>query len=315
MDPITHMVVGVALATLSDSPVTLTNPIYVGAALGSLAPDIDILYRVKGEIEYLRQHRGVSHSLLGITGLASLITLMLVFLHPESSILTLFISTLLGTISHIALDYLNPHGIQALWPLNRKRYHWSLLNGVDPFLIGLSLIIILIHKYYPTVSEIMILGYVGYVLFRWWMSKKVYLLLKRKFENHKIEKIITMPSLLSLWKWDFIIENGKALTTGEVKYFSQSFRVIRTLKKYEHKIISKALNSSIGKLFCDFTPYVYICPVQNENNEKVLEFIDLRYRLKKDFLHSAVIVYNNDDELEKAVFHPFSKKRKIQLVG
>ena len=60
MDPISHGMVGLAIATISGEPIV--GAVSIGTTLGAMAPDLDILAQFKGHLSYLKNHRGMSHS-------------------------------------------------------------------------------------------------------------------------------------------------------------------------------------------------------------------------------------------------------------
>ena len=69
MDTGTHFVMGIALGGLaaidpviSDSSVT-AQAVMLGTILGSQAPDIDTVLKLKNNAVYIRNHRGITHSL------------------------------------------------------------------------------------------------------------------------------------------------------------------------------------------------------------------------------------------------------------
>jgi len=313
MDPITHLVVSISLTALSGTP-SPDHSVYTAAALGSLVPDLDFILRIKGEIFYLNQHRGASHSAFGSILISGLLALFLSAIYPQTAWSTIFFWALVGTGSHMMLDFFNPHGIQFLWPLKRKRYHYSLLNGIDPILVLISLLIICHNIFYFLPVHYLGITYLLYLFWRWAMAKSAYRLIKNRLgKKGEITNIITMPSLFSLWSWDFLVVGDKKIIAGDVRCFARSFRIATTLNKHNETIVSRVLDDYIGKLFLDFTPYVHIC-LKRVNQKIILEFIDLRYRINDKFLHSAVVVFNEKEELEKAVFYPFSKNRGITLV-
>lgn len=315
MDPLTHIMVGLGLASYSGTPLSFGSPLYTAVTLGSLIPDLDFVWGIKGEISYLSEHRGASHSVLGIAALSFLSAALISLFFQDTPYGSLFLWTLAGSVSHILLDFLNPHGIQLLWPFKRKRYHWSLLNGFDPFLVAGSILII-INAHGQIIAPTLGLSfYAVYIIFRWAMSVSAYQYLWKRFDRSQAKKTVIMPSLFSLWRWDFFIDNGNTITAGDIRPFRKDFHIATTLKKSTDSIITKALQYKVGKMFYDFTPYMHILPVKRENNEIILEFIDLRYRIKDSFLHSAVAVFNENEELETAFFCPFSKKKQIPLPG
>lgn len=69
MDTATHLVMGIGLAGLSFvDPVVASDPKLAGAVmlatiLGSQAPDADTALRLKDNAIYIRNHRGITHSL------------------------------------------------------------------------------------------------------------------------------------------------------------------------------------------------------------------------------------------------------------
>lgn len=314
MDPITHILVGIALTTCSGAPVSPDNPTLWAATLGALIPDGDLIYRLKGEVPYLNRHRGSSHSLIGVIVLSAMTAALLYLFFTAAGFQDLFYWALAGGCSHLLLDFFNPHGIQALWPLNKKRYHWSLLNGVDPFVLLISLLIIFSGTHSPTVSRFLFLWYGVYLLWRWTMSRRVVNTIKEHFTGAGPARIIAMPAVFSLWTWDFVVYCHLTVITGEIRYFSQEYRVMSILKKYEDKTLKTILNTKIGRFFSEFTPYFYVHLKSRDDNKTVLEFIDLRYRVKNRFLHSATAVLDEQGEIMEAFFHPFSKNRHIPLI-
>ncbi|SDC31026.1 inner membrane protein [Candidatus Frackibacter sp. WG11] len=99
----------------------------LGAALGSLVPDLDQRnIKLSRKIPLLSwilkflgiKHRGISHSILGImiTALFSLSLIRLKFIN-----MVLVYGFLIGYLSHILMDLFNPGGVTLFWPKN-KRY-------------------------------------------------------------------------------------------------------------------------------------------------------------------------------------------------
>ena len=69
MDTGTHFVMGIALGGLAtldpvvvDGSVT-AQAVLVGTILGSQAPDIDTILKLRNNAVYIRNHRGITHSI------------------------------------------------------------------------------------------------------------------------------------------------------------------------------------------------------------------------------------------------------------
>src|SRR6056297_2806369 len=104
MDPITHALAGSVVASFSGNSLSLTDPLYLGAILGSVVPDLDIVYQLKGDVSYLKNHRGFSHSIPGLILLSTLISGILFFLFPNIVFSKLLFWTFAGACSHTLLD-------------------------------------------------------------------------------------------------------------------------------------------------------------------------------------------------------------------
>jgi len=106
----------------------------IAAGLGSLAPDIDnsnswlgrLLPFISKPIEKRFGHRTLLHSIFAILSLVAIAvaTKTLDLLNPATS--QLFISFVIGYISHILLDCTSTQGVKILYPLSMK-------NAVFPF--------------------------------------------------------------------------------------------------------------------------------------------------------------------------------------
>ncbi|GAW92056.1 membrane-bound metal-dependent hydrolase [Calderihabitans maritimus] len=315
MDPVTHTLAGLAAASFSGQAFSLTNPVYLGAALGSLAPDLDILYQLKGEVVYLKNHRGMSHSLPGLIGFSGLIAFVLHLFFPTTSFSFIWWWTFLGAVSHSLLDLLNSHGLRLFWPLSNKLIALNLLNITDPIFLFILTGITFGSFISPELVRVSVMALIAYLLLRFVLTGIIHGYLRRKFHGEKIKKIVVMPALLSIWKWYFLVETETTCYTGEMGVFSWALTIYAKLEKHrENRIIKAAMESTIGRIFREFTPHFYVIYQQLGNNH-VVRFLDLRYYLKKEFLHSATVVFNQHCELREQFFHPFSRSRKIKVTG
>ena len=114
MDNITHTLTAVALsqAGLNRKTRFATLALVVGANL----PDIDLVWAHGGSASYLKHHRGITHSFLGITVLAALLAAIIYFAGrraapkknaPPLDARWLFFLCWIGTASHLLMDFTN----------------------------------------------------------------------------------------------------------------------------------------------------------------------------------------------------------------
>lgn len=315
MDPITHALVGAAVAGLSGGEVSITNPVYLGAIMGAVAPDLDIVYQLRGDVQYLKQHRGFSHSIPGLALISGGIAAGLVLFFPEYAFIQLFFWTMLGALSHTLLDILNSYGAQIFGPYSQKRYSLNLLMITDPILFLILFGVFLLPGSIEVKSLVGIIGFMIYLGFRLYLRLRVENLLKSRYRNSSINKLAVMPSMMSLWTWDFLVETDKKYFIGQVYSFNCRLKIKRKLIKPKmNQIIENALASKLGQFFKEFTPHYFIDFKKTENDEYVINFLDLRYCLKKGFLHTATMAFDKKYQQVEAIFHPYSKARKVDIV-
>jgi inner membrane protein len=116
------------------------------AALGAVAPDIDITFQRFSDRDprlYIFTHGGITHSIAGavaVSLLVALIALPAATLIGYSTPSLLAIAAILaGALSHIFLDYLAYPGIPLLYPATDKKYTTGIAAGPTPWLMIASI--------------------------------------------------------------------------------------------------------------------------------------------------------------------------------
>lgn len=308
MDPITHAVIGVTVSKIAGSNVELSNAAQMGIIVGSVFPDVDILLQKWGDYVYLKNHRGATHSIVGLLTSAVVITAALAGIYKDSHIISIFLWTLLGLGSHSFFDLFNAYGAKLLWPFSNKKFTWNLLIVFDP----VFLLILLGFIFSSGSYRYEFMGLFGAYL--------AALALLRYLAKHKLEKrfdcscerISILPSISGLFKWHFVLETDELNIVGQKKFFNKEYEIIKTLPKVENPDIDRAAISPVGKFFNEFTPLSHI------THEKVGElsrytFTDMRYYVKNNFLHHAVLEMDDNDNIINASFNPYSMKRRALI--
>lgn len=134
MDNLTHTMVGAMLARAG------LNRVGRGATLALLLAvnisDIDILAAPWGALNYLKYHRGLTHSVVATPLLALAVTALVRLLRRqgEFSWARMYGVALVGVATHPVLDLMNTYGVRLLAPFSETWYSWDLLHIVDPWL-------------------------------------------------------------------------------------------------------------------------------------------------------------------------------------
>lgn len=220
MDPVTHAIIGMAVSTAGQGRFALTNPVTAAAALGAVIPDGDIVLKIWGNSLYLKNHRGVSQSLLFMPIEAAIASGALKILFTGTPFTMLFFWSLSGLLSHVIFDLLNSYGVRAFWPFIKKKNSLSLIAITDPFVLLFSVLSIM-YSYmgdqYDLRILIMFLIYIlGKVLFRFYGHAMIE---KRFSDGYDVEKIHILPSMIAIHKLHYIVETPKYKIVGEFNIF------------------------------------------------------------------------------------------------
>lgn len=154
MDNVTHSLAGLVLAesivqirrTRGDAPSRGFHAIAgtVGVIAANL-PDADLAYAGPimggGKLGYLLHHRGHTHTVI-VALLGALLTYWIARAfwrrrHPEgttSDARWLLALCVVGTLSHLVLDWTNSYGVHPFWPVNDRWFYGDAVFIVEPWL-------------------------------------------------------------------------------------------------------------------------------------------------------------------------------------
>lgn len=310
MDPVTHALVGMGLSKLGGLPMNVDNPAFVGTVVGAVVPDLDIVLQKWGDYVYLKNHRGVSHSFIGLGVLAGVITACLLPFYKQMDFWNVFMWTLFGCLSHSFMDLLNSYGVQLLWPFYKKRIGFGLFIITDPFIVGLLLLYVISAQ---SMNMTILTGLIIYVLLRILMMYSIKYKVRHYFDVNK-QNVNVIPSMIGIFKWHFIVQKSNRMIIGEKSVFKSKIKIIQELKALESKLLNRIIHTPIAKFFAEFTPFYHIAWSEAE---KMFKFIDVRYYIKStdSFLHHATAKVSDEFEVLDQKFHPYSMRRNVEIPG
>ncbi|MBO9549153.1 metal-dependent hydrolase [Pseudomonas sp.] len=137
MDSITQAVLGAALQGTVLGRIQGRRSLICGAALGTV-PDLDVVIRYADPVSQMTYHRGFSHSLFVLTGLALLLAWLVNWLArtrwPDKgyTFSRLFLAFWLVLVTHPILDAFTVYGTQLFWPLAFTPLSWAAVFIIDP---------------------------------------------------------------------------------------------------------------------------------------------------------------------------------------
>ena len=312
MDPLTHVIVGAAVAVIGGAEVSIADPVLIAVVLGAVSPDLDIVYQYWGHYAYLKHHRGFSHSIPGLLGFAGIIGLIMTLVFPQTGFWTFFLWSFIGALSHSLMDLLNSYGVMLFYPFSKKKYTLNLLMITDPvFVAGNIGIIYAGYENNGWLWPIVVVTGV-YLFFRLLMRRRAERLIRKYYGVH-VEKLVVMPSFIGLFKWDFIVRVNKKNIVGQLNLVTCRLQIHQRLKLATEEIAEKLERTKIGKIFKEFTPFCHI-HCEEQDDKLIGRFIDMRYYVRNSFLHHATVIMDKEkDMVEKALFQPYSLKNQIEI--
>ncbi|GAA0639323.1 metal-dependent hydrolase [Halomonas beimenensis] len=133
MDTLTQAALGAAIGGTVLGRRLGRKAVLIGAGLGTL-PDLDVLIDYGDAVANVTRHRGFSHSLFLLSGLAMILAWLARRLHPARDISLGRWGAFFGLclLTHPLLDALTTYGTQLWWPLGGRPTAWPLVFIIDP---------------------------------------------------------------------------------------------------------------------------------------------------------------------------------------
>ncbi len=303
MDTATHVVMGFAIGGLATlDPVVAettvnTQSVLVAAIIGSQIPDIDTLLKLKNNAVYIRNHRGITHSLPAVLLWSILVAFFVNLIFPGSSLTHLWIWSLVAVSLHVFVDIFNAYGTQALRPISSKWVALGMINTFDPYIFGIHVIGIVIWLLGGNPGFTFLIMYVIialYYVLRYIMQQMVKSAVLRTVPD--ADKII-IASTMYFNQWRI------AVTTKDHFYVGRAFRRSVTIfDKFKRipipdtDLIQAAKKDKNISAFLSFSP-VYRWEIKKYDDYTEVRFIDLRYRSNGHYPFVAIVKLTDDLEI------------------
>lgn len=276
-----------------------------------MLPDIDIVTHVKGRLNYLLKHRGASHSLLALGGLAFGLGTVIYSFFPETSWNTIVFWALVGTLSHGLVDLLNSYGAEMLWPFYKKKLTVDMIMLTDPVLFTLFLTSFLVSLHFPQATQTAALAFAGsgfYLSHRYLGRLRLRNMLMQKYNLADKRNVKVLPAMYRPFSWNFLLFEKEIVRFGTIR--NKHAKIERTLPRWDEADpnVSIAMEGAVAEIFDQFTPYYHIIAAEDENEECWVEFLDLRYWNQEDFLYTGKVVMNSEGEIAEEIFNTSNRE-------
>ena len=324
MDTGTHIVMGVAIggiATLdpviSESSATATS-VLIATIIGSQIPDIDTVLKLKNNAVYIRNHRGITHSIPAIILWPMLIVGGIYLFNPEINLLHLWMWTQLAVFLHVFVDIFNAYGTQALRPFSKKWLALGIINTFDPFIFILHVVAIVAWVFGASPGYTFLGMYA--VIFAYYIHRVLY---KRKLIQIVQElipdatEIIIAPTMKNS-EWRIAVMNSHQFFVGRAKRLNvQILDQFNRVPVPETAVLKAAKQDSNLSAFLSFSP-VYRWELDDYEDHYEVRFIDLRYRSNGHYPFVAVVKLDKELNILSSytgwIYSEEKLKKKLEII-
>ena len=302
MDNLTHTLTALALSQAGLN--RKTRFATLALVLGANLPDLDLLSRVGGSLAYQKYHRGLTHSILGVTILAALLAGALYYIArrfppAKKAGPTLHLPWLLGicwiaTGSNLALDFTNSYGVRPFLPFSGRWYAWDIMFVFDPLLLGvlalglglpalLRLISEEVGAPKPATRRGAVLALIGLVLLlglRDLAHRRVLAMLdSRTYYEENPQRVGAFPTASNPFSWVGVVETPSAfhvLSVGALDPEVNSDRLRVFHKPEPSRALEAAMATRTARIFDGFARFLWVRVEENEDGYQAT-LRDLRY--------------------------------------
>ena len=309
MDPLTHILAGSVLSRAGLNRKTgLATAVL---ALSAEFPDIDVVTSLAGPVTGFATHRGITHTFIGAPFMAAA-ALAIVYgyyrwmrsrgrdskIPPNWKLLYGY--ALIGSLSHILLDFTNNYGVRPLSPFLHRWYAWDIVYIIEPVITGALLLALVAPWFFGLIS-----GEVGarkaqmpgrgsaiaalvLVALLWWgrdynHRRALALLEMQKYEELEPIRISASPYLGNPFRWLGVVETETAYFTLPVDTWAGEVdpqRIVLVRYKPEETPVTLAAKSSpLGGVYLDWArhPYAEVMIPDRDGGDTTVIIKDLRY--------------------------------------
>lgn len=295
MDTGTHVVMGIALGGIATlDPVVVSNhatatSILIGTIVGSQVPDIDTVLKLRSNAVYIRNHRGITHSIPAVI-LWPLVIISIIYpLFSGANLLHLWLWTFLAVFLHVFVDIFNAYGTQALRPFSTKWVALGVINTFDPFIFAIHIvgIVLWIAGAKPGYTFLAMYAVIfSYYIIRFRAQARVRAQVRKAIPD--ATEIIIAPTMK--------FHHWRIAVTNEHQFFvcrseNGHFRILDTFNRIpvpDTPVLLAAKKDKNLSAFLSFSP-VYRWEVDEFDDRYEVRFIDLRYRSNNRYPFVAVV--------------------------
>jgi inner membrane protein len=323
MDNFTHTLTGIAIGQAGLK--RKTRFAMWALIIGSNLPDMDVVSAAGGEASFLKHHRGITHSLIGLTVLAIILAGAIYYFgrkaipkknQPPLSLKWLFILCWVATGCHVLMDYTNQYGIRPFLPFSGQWVSLDIMPIVGVYVLlfltlglGTPLLMRLVSeevgakKASAAARNGAIFSLCG-ILVVWGVRGMAHhralgMLNANDYGQELPERTGAFPSPLNPFDWNGVVETKSSYYLLEVNALgngAHAFNAEPMLKAPPSAALVAAEKTRTAKIFLNFARFPWAMVNQTENGYSVF-LRDLRFASADSTRWDFVVEVNLDRSL------------------
>jgi inner membrane protein len=307
MDPICHTLVGAALASTG-----LERKTRFGRAtliLGANLPDVDVISYAWGETAALEFRRGITHGVLALIVLPFLLTgaMMLAGRLPRrrrgsaaasANLKWLLALSVISTLSHPALDFLNVYGVRWLMPFDGTWFYGDVLYIADPWMWSILAVALIaarwrrnrdVPRVFVRPACVGLLAAFAYVIAMAAGESISRRVVETSLSGAAIPRLMIAPVPVDPFQRTVVIDGESAYRLGVVKLLPlpHFFLDERRIPKGEGAAARLAASTGDGQTFLRWARFPFF-EIDDSKADPAVYIIDARYTLDRNALFGAL---------------------------
>lgn len=301
MDTLTHTLMGgtiVGLAHIDPAVDPMTAGFITTVVGASLIPDLDTILKMKNNAVYIKNHRGITHSLPFTIIIWPLLLAILSSTLFGLPFINMYLWSLFAVSLHVFSDIFNSYGTQALRPVKHTWLQLGIINTIDiPIIIMHIMYFILWFAGFNPVTLFIILYSVVFIYYIVRTIYQRYLVnkIKARVTDDEVIRVFCMPTI-RFNEWRVVVVAEKSYYVGRTfkgqVVFYDRFDKIGPL---EGKLFEAVKDDKNFKSFTFFSSiYRYEIKDFGDNTVEV-RYIDLRYLKDGYYPFVCIMLLDKDD--------------------
>lgn len=312
MEPVTHFLTGATLSRAGFNRKTALATLTM--TLAAEAPDLDMLAYLKGSACGFIQHRGITHTLIGVPLLAAFVV-GLVWLGdtlwqrwrrkavppPPRRWGWLYLFACIAGLSHILLDFTNSYGVRPFYPFSRQWYAWDIVFIIEPLMLAVLFAALTLPWLFGLVSQEIgarqrgprgrgaAIAALLFIVVLWGVRdfehrRALAALNALEYHGEAAQRVAAFPYMVNPFRWAGVAETSNAYVVMEVDSLRPAVdpgdRAETYYKPEPNEAVKAARNTPLGRAYLEWARFPLVDAEYQDTPvpTSLVRFSDVRFR-------------------------------------